>query len=74
MQWFLALTFVETLIWVMMEIVSRYGQNYKDEHLSKAVIAGMVQSARPERRLEKGSAYVTRLRWMDCYSLCTKKG
>ena len=32
----------------------------------------MVQSARPERRLEKGSAYVTRLRWMDCYSLQRK--
>ena len=71
-QWFLAPSFVETLNLIIMEVGSRYGQTYEDEHQSKEIIAGTVQSARPERRLEKGSAYVTRLRWMDCYSLQRK--
>ena len=55
-----------------MEVGSRYGQTYEDEHQSKEITAGTVQSARPERRLEKGSACVSRLRWMDCYSLQRK--
>lgn len=55
-----------------MEVGSRYGQTYEDEHGSKEITAGTVQSARPKRRLEKGSAYATRLRWMDCYSLQRK--
>ena len=68
----MAPSFVETLNLILMEVGSRYGQTYEDEHQSKEITAGTVQSARPERRLEKGSAYVTRLRWMDCYSLLRK--
>ena len=58
-QWFLAPSFVETLNLMIMEVGSRYGQTYEDEHQSKEITAGTVQSARPERRLEKGLCHST---------------
>ena len=54
-----------------MDAGSCNGQTDDDEHQSKESLTDTVCVSRPTRRLE-GSAYVARLRWMDCYTLRRK--
>ena len=54
-----------------MDAGSCNGQTYDDEHQSKEAVTDTVCVSRPARRLD-GSAYVARLRWMDCYTLQRK--
>ena len=56
-----------------MDIGNRDGQIEDDGvHQSKETVVDAVFVTRPTTRLEEGSAYVARLRWMDCYTLQRK--